>query len=332
MSSLLDTEETTGQSLDPSDYRSVRIHPVQDEYQASYELYSHLADTTGKDRTGTLQECRSLAWFVRDTETNLVHVASNSCKLRWCPVCARSRTYWIQSQVLDFAQNVRNLRFLTVTLRHTSADLSSQIDYLYSCFRSLRKLTQFKKLVTGGIWFFQVTYDKNTGYWHPHIHALITGFYIPKSWLIKAWTKVTKGSFICDIKLVRNPEQVANYVARYCSRPVELKNFPMEQRVQIFESFHGRRLAGTWGKAKDLSLSPPRSVPEGRFVKLGTWSTVYENRNSDPNALMIYRCWKEKTCILENVTMMSLDNFIDDIPVIDDIDSYRKRVVQSQFW
>lgn len=331
-STLLDAEETTGLSLDPSDYRSIRIHPVRVEYAAAYELYSHIADTTGTDRTGNLEDCRTWAWFVRDTESGLVHVASNSCKLRWCPVCARARTYWIQTQVLEFAQNQRNLRILTLTLRHTSQELSKQIDYLYSCFRRLRKYKQFKKLVTGGLWFFQVTYNSSTGYWHPHIHCLITGFYIPKSWLIKAWTRVTKGSFICDIKLVRNHEQVAKYVARYCARPIDLKDFPLELRVLIYESFHGRRLAGTWGKARTVSLSPRQSLQENKFVKLGSWSLVYHSKDSDPNALMIYRAWKEKTILLETVSMMDTEEFINGKDLQNEIDDYRPRQVQSQFW
>jgi hypothetical protein len=331
-STLLDTEETSGPSLDPSDYRSVRIHSVRDDYDAAEELYSYLDATSGRDRTSTLQSCRQFAWFVRDIETGLVHVASNSCKLRWCPVCSKSRSFWIQQNVLDFAQKQRNLRMLTLTLRHTSQSLTNQIDFLYASFRRLRKYKTFKKLVTGGIWFFQVTQDKSTGYWHPHIHCLITGFYVPKDWLIKAWKRVTKGSFICDIKLVRNHEQVSKYVARYCCTPVSLKEFRLEHRVVIYESFHGRRLNGTWGRAKTVSLSPRQSLQKERYVKLGTWSTVYNCKHKDPNAMMIFRSWLEKTILLESVTMMDVENFIDNVPSLSDIDDQRKRFSQSNFW
>lgn len=331
-STLLDAEETIEPSLDPSDYRALRIHPVADEYRAAEELYSHLDATSERNRLHTLHGCRLFAWFVRDSETGLVHVASSSCKLRWCPVCARARSWFIKSQVFDWAQKQPYLRFLTLTLKHTSSPLSNQICFLYNCFRTLRRNKQFKKMILGGVWFFQVTYDSNTGYWHPHIHCLITGYYVPKDWLIRAWTRITKGSFICDIKLVKNRKKVADYVARYCSRPIDLKDFPLEQRVVIFESFHGRRLNGTWGQAKGVSLSPSRTLEETRYKKIGSWSVVYNCRDSDPNALMIYRCWKEKTPLLESVSMMDTELWLSGQEVDYQLDQFRKRYVQSEFW
>jgi len=328
----LDTEETSGQSLDPSDYRAIRIHPVRKEYSAAYELYSHLDGLDNRDRSNNLQGCRRYAWFVRDTETGTVHVASNSCKLRWCPVCSRARTFFIQRNVLEFATGRTDLRFMTLTLRHTSQGLSEQIDYLYACFRKLRKYKQFKHYVTGGIWFFQVTIEKSTGCWHPHLHCLITGRYMPKSWLVKAWSHITKGSYICDIKYVKNASRAAKYVARYCARPVNLSDHPMELRLQIFESFHGRRLNGTWGKAKDVSLSPSTQLAEGRFERLGSWSTIYHSRMSFSDAMAIYKAWKEKTTIDPGISMMDVEEFLNGKELDYEVDDFREKYRQYQFW
>jgi hypothetical protein len=196
----------------------------------------------------------------------------------------------------------------------------------------MRKHRQFTKLVTGGVWFFQVTYNKDTEQWHPHIHALISGYYLPKSWLIKLWTHITKGSYICDIKLVKNQKKVADYVARYACRPISLQDFTLPQRVVIFKSFHGRRLAGTWGRAKTVSLSPRTSLAAKRFVKLGTWETVFYARITTKEAWQIYQAWKQQTILDPGITMQPYDDFVDGVELDYEIDSFEKRYPQGQFW
>jgi hypothetical protein len=143
---------------------------------------------------------------------------------------------------------------------------------------------------------------------------------------------VTKSSKIVDLKSVRNPEKVAAYVARYSASPVKLIDHPFERRVEIFESFHGRRLAGTWGAAKDVSLSPPRTIEVKRFTRLGSWDIVHLASRTDPIALEILRAWSEGVPIEDGLTCIDYENQIDNMPFSSELDTMTIYETQAAFW
>ncbi|GAH90884.1 unnamed protein product [marine sediment metagenome] len=212
---------------------------------------------------------------------------------------------------------------MTLTLKHSNAPLLTQIEKLYADFRKLRKDKQFKKYCTGGVWFFQIKLNKETGQWHPHIHCVIAGKYIPHGWLSQKWLDVTTSSSVVDIRLVHDPEKMANEVARYAARPAEMKNFPMDLRKEIFYAMHRRRLCGTWGIGKRVSLCPPRTVDKDKFEDLGSWSMVTGLREDLPEARAIFEAWRDQVPLGPGIKLRSIDSFIDGLPakLQSDIDS-----------
>lgn len=308
--------ETTGNSHDWPTYRQYRESLCTAEYKATETLYAEMDRQEGRQRLHLLSECRRFAWFSRDNVTGLVHVCSNSCRLRWCPICSGGRAKYITSSVTDWLKHVKHPRFLTLTLKHSNSPLDHQIDTIYKKFRALRKDKQFRQYVTGGVWFFQVKLSAKSDQWHPHVHCLITGKYMPHDWISRKWLRITKSSNIVDIRAVTDSKQTAEYVARYCARPARLSRYPLELNVEIFKSMHGRRLCGTWGTAKGVSLSPPRYVPKEKYTSLGTWSTVMSLRTTSSYARIIVKCWMEKTPIADEITLQNVDDFIEDTPAI----------------
>jgi len=305
------TIETSVLSDNWPTYRNFRISYCPDEYKATMEMYSDLDIKHDKNRVSLLTKCRTFAWFARSTETGLVHVCSNSCRQRWCPICSGGRSNYIVRSLEPWVRRVKNPRFLTLTLRHSNAPLEHQIDTLYKHFRNLRRDKQFKQYVKGGVWFFQVKLSKRADQWHPHLHCLIVGKYMPHEWISRKWKNVTKTSNIVDIRAVKNKSEVAKYVARYCARPAKLSQYPIELRQEIFEALHSRRLCGKWGSAKEISLSPPRFVPEQKYTRLGTWSTILSLRCSSSEARLIIKCWIEKLCIPPGISLDHVDDFLD---------------------
>jgi len=332
MSSLVHPEETTVMPDSYPTYREYRAGPVKDELNVTMSLYSYLDNDHNTNRLELLMKCRRFAWFVRARETGLVHVASNSCRQRWCPICSSSRSSYMVQNITPWAEHTNRLKFMTVTMKHSSRSLSEQISRLYSDFRKLRCDPYFKKLCSGGIWFFQIKLDADKQLWHPHIHCLIQSKFIPHKWLSAKWLSITKYSCVTDIRAVRNPKTVAKYVARYCARPVNLSEHGLEKRIEIFKAFHGRRLCGTWGKAKCVSLSPPKKIEDGLYDNIGNWSTVHEAAKTDSVALGILRAWADHVPITENESCIWYDDFLNDAPSISEIDYDLPRVKQSQFW
>lgn len=323
--SSVHTIETSGNSPEWPTYREYRISLCSDEHQATIEMYAELDEKQGKTRLSLLKSCRQYAWFARNNDTGRVHVCSNSCRQRWCPLCSGGRAAYITNSVMEWLERIKFPRFLTLTLRHTNAPLKQQIEQIYRHFRALRKDKQFKSYVRGGIWFFQVKLSKHEDQWHPHIHCLINGKYMPQEWISRKWLRITKTSNIVDIRAVRKKSEAAKYVARYCAKPAQLSKYPLSLREEIFNAMHGKRLCGKWGTAKEISLSPPKFIQKEKYTELGTWSTIHSMKCTSDIARTILDCWKYKRIIPSGISLYHVDRFIDNIPELTATES-------DQYW
>lgn len=310
----LDSIETSSPAEAYPSYRAYRTSLNADEVSASLSLYEKVDARDGKNRVDQFLGCRSFAWFVRDNETGLVKIQSNSCRLRWCPFCSGGKQSFIIHSITDWAKTQTNLRFITLTLKHTSEPLPGQIDRLYKAFQLMRRNKQFKKVVRSGIWFFQVKLNKDKTEWHPHLHILVTGQYINKSMLSAVWLKCTGSSKIVDIAYVHSRAAIIKYVARYCARPANLSDMPDMFRLDVFDALHHRRLCGSWNCGPDLKLTLPKSVESGRYTTLGFWSTVHELSHTDHSAKTILICWAHHLVIESGISVSSVDDQIDQIP------------------
>jgi hypothetical protein len=181
---------------------------------------------------------------------------------------------------------------MTLTIRHSSAPLSHQITSLYHAFQKLRKLRDFKDLVFGGVWFFQIHVGKSDGLWHPHLHCLIDGLYIPQRLLSDLWKSCTSGSSVVDIRAVKDEKKIAEYVARYSARPSFLSLLNDDNAVELVQALHGRRLCGKWGCAKDVLLGQPKCVDRDKWHNVGSFTFVMNLADTDDRAKRIVNAWK----------------------------------------
>jgi len=289
--STLDTEETSAQFDSQPTYGACLRRSCYPEFLAAEQVYEELDHLRVRKRAQVLRACRSIAWFVRHDLTGEVQVASSSCKLRWCPVCARSHRNFIACQVKPWLDESDHPKFITLTLKHSNAPLDHQLTHLYKYFRELRRRKDFRNAVTGGIWFFHIKRSKDDGLWHPHLHCLVTGLYIPKSRLRRLWVEVTCGSFIVGIRSVQETEKAASESARYAAAPASLAGMCLADRVELVECLHGKRICGTWGTGRQVSLRPEPLEDPHRWTSLGSWQYVNYCRDSNRNAEAILHAW-----------------------------------------
>jgi hypothetical protein len=283
--------ETTVNSELPADYRKYRSRHCEPEMQRTEKLYLDIDSIEGTERHKKLLDCRSSAWFARDVRTGQVKIMSNSCRLRWCPICSKARSAFLIMQVHEWLRKVRRPKFMTLTMKHTNADLEHQIKWLYKHFRQFRMRKIFRKKMHGGIWFFQLKRSKETNEWHPHLHCVIDAEYIPQDILSKEWKAQTGTSSIVDIRAVRSVQKVAEYVSRYCSRPAKLTDFNEKESIEIHRVFHGRRLCGTWGSGRKISLRPPKCEDKMQWERIGSWRAVITQRETLPRAKAVIRAF-----------------------------------------
>lgn len=270
----LDNLETSGASRPPSTYRSYCEKHYAAELIATEEAYLAFGSDHHRDYLQTLRSCRTGAWFVRNKISGKVRVLSSACHLRWCPMCSSTRQWFLTQEVSAWLKSIKKPKFLTLTLVHTSNSLESQIVHLYKCFQKFRKLKLLTRNIAGGVWFFQIKKSSKDGLWHPHFHCVIDSEFISKYELSMAWEGITLTSKIIDIKVVWNVDSAANEVARYASRPAMLYDLTPSDRLELLESMHGRRLVGTWGNARSISLRPSKPPDADEWIYVGKFSTV----------------------------------------------------------
>lgn len=288
----LDTIETSVHHSLPTDYSEYRRRHCQAEYEAARDLYVYLDGIDGPQRADRLIGCRSFAYFARNIDTGKVRVVSSACKLRWCPVCAQARSMFLVSQVHKWLTAVSQPKFLTLTMKHTNAPLEHQVKWLYARFRKFRSRKLISRKIRGGIWFFQLKKSKNDEQWHPHLHTVIDADYIPQAVISAEWQKCTGSSSIVDIRAIRSKQAVAEYVSRYCSKPCNLKDFDLMQRIEVHRVFHGRRLCGTWGTGSKIELSRRACADRDSWISIGSWKAVIMQIDTLPRARAIVKAWQ----------------------------------------
>ena len=304
-------QETKAETLIAPSYRSQCLHHCKAELTAAQSTY-HLIDASeGTDREGRLLECRSQAWFVRHCETGNVRVASHHCRLRWCPLCSRSRAAFLQHEVQTWFSTVKRPKFLTLTVKHSQEVLSDQLTTLYGSWRRFRTVKSLRQKCKGGIWFFQLCFSQKTNEWHPHLHCVIDSDYISHNHLSRQWRRITGDSTVVDIRTVRDPKDVASYVARYAARPSDLVNLPVKRCVELVTSMHGRRMCGTWGTARALSLRPHKLEDSDKWQRVGSWTTVLNTAAFDDRSRAILDAYRLNRPLAADMYVSDYDFFVD---------------------
>lgn len=307
-SSLLDTIETSARSAVPDSYQAFLRRSRDSEWLATYNLYATVADLNPGQTLSRFENCRKSAWFVRNELTGAVKVASSHCNLRWCPLCAETRQVLITQATKDWLETCHHPKLLTLTLRHTSSPLESQIDFLYHSFQKLRKRALIKNHCDGGIWFFQVKRSKRDHNWHPHIHATIDGDFIAHRKIQKLWARITRGSDQVNIKACTNIENSSKHIARYASRPADLTDHPELDRLELYNALQHRRLVGSWGSAREISFTPKKPADADLWHKIANWSTVRHLLGFSDEADLIWKCFLTNEPLPATVSMNPLEN------------------------
>jgi hypothetical protein len=126
----------------------------------------------------------------------------DSCSLtRLCPHCAHYRALVKSASVQKFmlTRKEGSLRYAVLSERN-SANLEEGIASLWTAWTRLRRSVHWKRKVQGSTVVLEVTYNRASRTWHPHLNVLMEGEYFPFELLNKLWIAAThgngRGSFI----------------------------------------------------------------------------------------------------------------------------------------
>ena len=204
--------------------------------------------------------CRSAMVFT-DSAGDEVRLSERRCRSRCCPRCRRFRSREMHHKLLEAVTRMDERRFVTLTLESNDDPLADQLKHLRKSFARLRRQAFWKNLVVGGVYCIELTYNLVTRQWHPHIHAVIDGSYVPKATLRSGWHEATGDSYIVDIQYVRSASRVSSYVAKYVAKSDDASGIPDFALAEWSSSVHGLRLIHAFGNLHGVHLveKPERS-------------------------------------------------------------------------
>lgn len=169
------------------------------------------------------------------------------CRSRICPYCRECRRREVVEQLTATMDRMDSTRFMTFTLLSSDAPLGEQLARLRACFGRLRRTKLWKLRAAGGLYTVEVTYNPKTGQWHPHIHVVAEGSYIPQRELASEWERITGDSRIVDIRACRSRRQAVKYLAEYVQKTSDVEKFPMEVMAEWALQVHGLRFVAKFG-------------------------------------------------------------------------------------
>lgn len=274
-------------------YRGYLLKPRMESYIRALEIYADVDGSFAGKFSTRLQACRRYAWFVQSSITKKLRVQSSRCKLRWCPICRDVSRMIVTTAVNEWLLIQKYPKMITLTLKHNDDPLQVQIKHLYKSFLTLRRRAYFQRLITGGVWFFQLKFNERAQQWHPHIHCLVAGNFLPHARLKSLWLKITGDSNVVDIRPVKDLESCSNEVARYATSPADITAVNLQRALEIHYATKHRRICGSWGSAKSLVLRPKPLDDTGEWSKVADFLWINTRKNNDRKVLSFWKCFKK---------------------------------------
>ncbi len=210
-------------------------------------------DTNRSVRFG---QCGSRAFVsISDTDPPEYGIEADYCRDRWCRPCQRERGRIIAANIVDHLDGAR-CRLVTLTIRTHGLSLADAVIKLYTSFSKLRLTAFWRTRVTGGCAVCEIKPTQDGLRWHPHLHLLVQGSYIPQAWLAKKWYAITGDSYIVDVRSCTHSEDAARYVTKYLSKPVPSAIVRNESSLtEAIRALAGRRMVATFGDWRGLKLT-----------------------------------------------------------------------------
>lgn len=215
-----------------------------------------LAAAVPASRVERFDRCGARAWVLRSTgSVPIYRLACDKCRDRFCEACQSERRRTVCRNLRDQLPQ-KMMRLVTLTLKSIAVPLTDQIDRIYGCFKDLRATDLWRDAVDGGLTFLELTRNVKTGLFHPHLHVLTSGKYIPVELLRREWLRITGDSYIVDVRAVDTPATAAGYVAKYAGKAIDASIWrdPGALKETVL-AMAGRRTFNAFGDWRGLSLS-----------------------------------------------------------------------------
>lgn len=227
----------------------------------------------GENQMDLVQDCNTFLSFVADKtlEKQKLYKA-NSCKNRFCPVCAwrKARKDALGlSLMMQYIkqQEKKEFIFLTLTTPNVQNEqLEDEIKHYNKSFKKIVERKKVKSIIKGYVRKLEITYNKKRDDYNPHFHVLIAvnksyftdkRYYISQQEWLDLWRDVTGISEITQVqvqKIRQNNNKELYEMAKYSGKD---SDYLINQKVfdAFYKSLKGKQVlvySGLFKEARKL--------------------------------------------------------------------------------
>ncbi len=179
-------------------------------------------------------------------------------------------------------------RLLTLTLKTSTEALQESVNSLYRGFTRLRQQPWWKAKVEAGIAVLEVTRNAATGGWHPHLHVLIRGDYVPQKLVAMTWEAITGTSRIVDVRRVKSLQNASRYVTKYLSKTGDDSLYADGAALQeLIMATRRRRTVVTFGKVYGVKAADHANDSEWESYGSVDWLLSQQHRDEALKAAVL---------------------------------------------
>lgn len=268
-----------------------------------------------------IDHCGDYLDFKRFEDNSLKLHRANFCKQRLCPNCNWRRSLKIYNQVSQIMNAIQGEHeyeyiFLTLTVKNIDGPLlSDTLSALIEGYLKLIRKTIVKKSIQGAFRSIEVTFNKQTRQYHPHLHVVIcvTKSYFSRNYISqKTWSDLWQDCMNLDYsprvhveKMYGNKSKAVAEAAKYATKDEDIltmdeNNKKVADEEILFtldEALKGRRLISYSGIFKDYQQKLKLEDPD-------TGDLVHIDDNSirpDLNYVIERYHWRCGTYILDEI-------------------------------
>jgi hypothetical protein len=265
-----------------------------------------LQTATAFRRREAFANCGSSYWLLESrSRPGVYKLTADLCHDRWCPHCGRLRSELVACNVLA-ALARQPARLLTLTQRASDAPLRTRLTRLYAAFRKLRSTALWKQRVLGGVAVLEICWNQQTNRYHPHLHCLTHGRFIPVEDLRREWLRLTGDSFEVDVRFVQAQEDAAHYVTKYIAKPIDHAVYHSQPALrEAIQAVHGVKQLVTFGDWRKLKLT--RQPKEDDWRSIGHVHELAANEHDHVRALWLAITRNPFIALKGEFTLIDLD-------------------------
>lgn len=210
-------------------------------HKADAQLLSYALELSDPTAAQRVRHCADTLWFRRHEDGTLRLDSAQFCRVRLCPVCQWRRSlkmYGQLHQVVKYLAQQRHAAgaepyawvLLTLTVQNcATSELSNTLDTIAAGWDRLGKTKAFKRAVRGTMRAVEITYNRETNTYHPHMHVLCCVLpsyftsrdYISQSQWSDMWQAAARLDYhpIVDVRRATGTAGSLAEVAKYACKP-----------------------------------------------------------------------------------------------------------------